>query len=192
LGHEVKSFAAHQSLMAERKLDIKRRYDLTAEIYDERYTRIQREKYEVVKKYLSKRVARILDLGCGTGMFLEELAERNEIVIGVDSSMKMLDIARKRASGASLVCADADHLPFKDRSFDVVVSVTLLQNVPEPVVTMKEIARVLKPKGIAIVTSLKRKHSPEKLADWASSAGLKPIIAEEISDDEDVICVASF
>ena len=178
--------------MAERKLDIKRRYDLTAEIYDERYTRIQREKYEVVKKYLSKRVARILDLGCGTGMFLEELAGRNEIVIGVDSSMKMLDIARKRASGASLVCADADHLPFKDRSFDVVVSVTLLQNVPEPVVTMKEIARVLKPGGISIVTSLKRKHSPEKLADWASSAGLKPIIAEEISDSEDVICVASF
>jgi hypothetical protein len=42
------------------------------------------------------------------------------------------------------------------------------------------------------VTSLKRKHSPEKLADWASSAGLKPIIAEEISDGEDVICVASF
>jgi ubiquinone/menaquinone biosynthesis C-methylase UbiE len=178
--------------MAERKLDIRRRYDSTADIYDERYTRIQREKYEVVKRYLPKRIARILDLGCGTGMFLKELAERGEIVVGVDSAVEMLSIARKRASGASLVCADADHLPFKDRSFDVVVSVTLLQNVPEPVVTMKEIARVLKSGGIAIVTSLKRKHSSEKLADWASSAGLKPIIVEEISDGEDVICVASF
>jgi len=123
---------------------------------------------------------------------LGELARRGKLVVGIDSSAKMLGIARKRADGASLVCADADHLPFKDRSFDVVVSVTLLQNVPEPSATMKEIARVLKPKGVAIVTSLKRKYSPKKLADWASSAGLKPIIAEEISDSEDVICVASF
>ncbi|PIU14235.1 MAG: hypothetical protein COT21_00940 [Hadesarchaea archaeon CG08_land_8_20_14_0_20_51_8] len=179
-------------MMAERKLALRRRYDLTADIYDERYTRIQRKKYEVVKKYLPKHIARILDLGCGTGMFLEELAGRGEIVTGVDSSVEMLSIAQKRACGASLVCADADHLPFKDRSFDVVVSVTLLQNVPEPVATMKEIARVLKPGAIAIVTSLKRKHSPEKLTDWASSAGLKSIIVEEISDGEDVICVASF
>ena len=125
-------------------------------------------------------------------MFLEELTGRGEIVIGVDSSVEMLSIARKRTAGASLVCADADHLPFKDRNFDVVVSITLLQNVPEPVATMKEMARVLKPEGVAIMTSLKRKHSPEKLADWAGSTGLKPIIAEEISDSEDVICVASF
>ncbi len=178
--------------MAERKLDIRRRYDSTADIYEGRYTLIQREKYEVVKKYLPKHVARILDLGCGTGMFLEELAGRGKLVVGVDSSVKMLSIAQKRTGGASLVCADADHLPFEDRSFDVVVSVTLLQNVPEPVATMKEIARVLKPEGVAIVTSLKRKHGPKKLADLAGSAGLKPVVAEEISDSEDVICVASF
>jgi ubiquinone/menaquinone biosynthesis C-methylase UbiE len=177
--------------MAERKLDLRRRYDLTADIYDGRYTSIQWEKYEVVKKYLPKRAARILDLGCGTGMFLRELARRGKLVVGIDSSAKMLGIARKRTCGASLVCADADHLPFNDRRFDVVVSVTLLQNVPEPVATMKEIARVLKSGGVAIVTSLKHKHSPEKLADWASSVGLKPIIAEEISDSEDIICVAS-
>jgi len=176
--------------MSARKLELRRRYDLTAGIYDRRYTCIQREKYEVVKKYLPKRVARILDLGCGTGMFFEELAGRGKLVVGVDSSAKMLNIAQKRACGASLVCADADHLPFKDRSFDVVVSVTLLQNVPEPSVTMKEIARVLKRGGAAIVTSLKHKHSPEKLANWASSAGLKPIIAEEIPNSEDVICVS--
>jgi ubiquinone/menaquinone biosynthesis C-methylase UbiE len=119
--------------MAERKLELRRRYDSTAGIYDERYTRIQREKYEVVKKYLPKNAARILDLGCGTGMFLEELTKRSKLVVGVDSSVEMLSIARKRVGVTSLVCADADHLPFLDRSFDVVVSVTLLQNVPEPI-----------------------------------------------------------
>jgi ubiquinone/menaquinone biosynthesis C-methylase UbiE len=178
--------------MAERKLDIRRRYDSTADIYDERYTRIQQEKYEVVKKYLPKRAMCILDLGCGTGMFFEELTKRGKLVVGIDSSAKMLGIAQKRASGVSLVCADADRLPFKDRSFDVVVSVTLLQNVPKPDETMKEIARVLKPAGTAIVTSLKHKHSPEKLADWAGAAGLKPIVAEEIPNSEDMVCVASF
>jgi ubiquinone/menaquinone biosynthesis C-methylase UbiE len=176
--------------MAERKLELRRRYDSTAKIYDERYAGIQRKKYEVVKKYLPKSAERILDLGCGTGMFLEELAERGGLVVGVDSSARMLGIARKRAGEVSLVCADADHLPFKDGSFDVVVSITLLQNMPKPEETMKEMGRVLKSKGVAIVTSLKRKHCPEKLADWASSVGLKPIIAGEVPDSEDVMSVS--
>jgi ubiquinone/menaquinone biosynthesis C-methylase UbiE len=176
--------------MAERKLELRRRYDSTAKIYDERYAGIQRKKYEVVKKYLPKRAERILDLGCGTGIFFEELTGWGGLVVGIDSSVKMLGIARKRAGGASLVCADADHLPFKDGSFDVVVSITLLQNVPKPEETMKEIARVLKPGGVAIVTSLKHKHSPKKLVGWASSAGLISIIAGEIPDSEDIMLVS--
>ena len=176
--------------MSARKMELRRRYDETADFYDKRYERIQREKYKAVAKYLPERAESILDLGCGTGMFLKELAERGELVIGVDSSMKMLSVARKRARKAVPICADADHLPFKDGSFDVVVSVTLLQNVPAPVTTMREIARVMKSGGVAIVTSLKRKHNPEQLREWATSAGLKPLLAEEMPNSEDVICVA--
>ena len=188
--HEVKSFAAYLFSMVNKKSKLKRRYDATASIYDMRYEEIQRKKYEFVTKHLPPRAGRVLDLGCGTGMFLEELSKRCELVVGVDASVKMLKVAQKRAKGVALVLADADSLPFADCSFDVVVSVTLLQNMPDPAATMRETARVLKRGGTAVVTSLKRKHHPKQLSTWASDAGLKPVFVSEIKDSEDIICVA--
>ncbi len=132
----------------------------------------------------------MLDLGCGTGMFLEELSKRSELVVGVDASVEMLKLAKRRAKGATLVLADVDSLPFADCSFDVVVSITLLQNMPDPAATMREAARVLKRGGTAVMTSLKRIHHPDQLSMWASAAGLKPVLVGEIECSEDVICVA--
>lgn len=175
--------------MSARKRELKRRYDLTAYMYDRRYREIQREKYEIVLTNVT-RVDRILDLGCGTGMLLGPLGERARLVVGVDMSAKMLRVAKKRATGASLVLADADHLPFADSSFDIVVSVTLLQNMPNPGKTVRELARVLRSNGKAIITSLKHKHSPEQLTAWATAANLEPLKVGEISGSEDVVCVA--
>lgn len=115
--------------MVERKLELKRRYDETAGFYDRRYEEIQRAKYRVVMKNLPAGTKRILDLGCGTGMFLEELSNHAEFVVGVDASPEMLKVAKGRAGKVTLILADADSLPFANGSFDVVVSVTLLISV---------------------------------------------------------------
>lgn len=176
-------------MMSTRKRELKRRYDLTAYMYDRRYRKIQREKYETVLANVT-RVDRILDLGCGTGMLLSPLERRAKFVVGVDMSAEMLRTAKKRATGTPLVLADADHLPFADGSFDIAVSVTLLQNMPDPGKTVCELARVLRSDGKAIITSLKHKHSPEQLAAWATAANLEPLKVGEISGSEDVICVA--
>jgi len=175
--------------MSARKHDLRRRYDLTAYMYDRRYREIQREKYETVLANVTS-VDRVLDLGCGTGMLLSPLEKKARLVVGVDMSAEMLREAKKRAAGAPLVLADADHLPFADGSFDMVVSVTLLQNMPDPSKTVRELARVLRSDGKAIITSLKHKHSPEQLAAWAAAANLQPLKVGEISGSEDVICVA--
>ena len=175
--------------MSARKHDLRRRYDLTAYMYDRRYREIQREKYETVLANVTS-VDRVLDLGCGTGMLLSPLEKKARLVVGVDMSAEMLREAKKRAAGAPLVLADADHLPFADGSFDMVVSVTLLQNMPDPGKTVRELARVLRSDGKAIITSLKHKHSPEQLAAWATAANLEPLKVGEISGSEDVICVA--
>ena len=175
--------------MSVRKRELKRRYDLTAYMYDRRYKEIQRGKYEIVLANIA-RVDRILDLGCGTGMLLGPLGERARLVVGVDMSAEMLRAAKKRAEGALLVLADADHLPFADGSFDAAVSVTLLQNMPNPGKTVRELARVLRSNGKAIITSLKHKHSPKQLKAWAAAADLEPFKVWEISSSEDVICVA--
>ncbi len=174
--------------MTARKLELKRRYGETASMYERRYEQIQREKYEIVTENLP-RVSKVLDLGCGTGMLLSELARRNEFVVGIDSSSEMLELVRKRRGSAALVLADADHLPFADHSFDAVVSVTLLQNMPNPATTVREVARVAKPGGIVIMTTLKRKHSLGELKCWVRAAGFKLLNSGEVGG-EDVFCIA--
>jgi len=176
--------------MIARKLELRRRYDDTAGFYDRRYKGIQRAKYSIVMKNLPDGSKRILDLGCGTGMFLKELSTRAKFVVSVDTSLEMLKVAKGRAREVALVQADADALPFADRSFDAVVSVTLLQNMPDPAVTVREVARVLRPRGVAILTVLKRKYSREELERWVKQAGVKLVGSGEIEGSEDVFCVA--
>lgn len=65
----------------------------------------------------------ILDVGCGQGRFLKEF-NRIGRVVGVDFTIKMLENAR--GSGALLVRADAEHLPFKDKAFEISHSAGLL------------------------------------------------------------------
>ncbi len=174
--------------MVARKLELKRRYSETAPVYERRYEQIQREKYEIVTGNLP-RVGKVLDLGCGTGMLLSELTRRSEFVVGIDTSPEMLELARERRGSAALVLADADYLPFADCSFDAVISVTLLQNMPNPAVTVREVARVAKPEGIVIMTTLKRKHSLGELERWICAAGFKPLSSGEVGR-EDVFCIA--
>jgi len=176
--------------MAARKIELRRLYDETAEIYDRRYAEIQKAKYRLVLENLPENVGRILDLGCGTGLLLDDLSKRGDLVVGIDASEKMLGAAKARRAKAELVLADADHLPFKDASFDCVVSVTLLQNIPEPAVCVGEAARVLKKGGLAVFTTLKRKNSLDEVKKWMESAGLKVARLEEIPESEDILCVA--
>jgi len=174
--------------MVARKLELRRLYGETARAYDKRYEKIQRAKYIVVTKNLPGRTKRILDLGCGTGMFLGELSKHAEFVVGADASLEMLQAANVRRGEATLVLADADHLPFTDGSFDVVVSVTLLQNMPDPAATARDVARVLRPGGRALLTVLKRKHPREELERWVREAGFELLTSGEVG--EDVFCAA--
>ncbi len=95
---------------------------------------------------------RILDLGCGTGQFLPDLATCRTVVVGLDRSTAMLRRARSRAAniGAHLVCADARALPFREGTFTTVVSTFPAEFILEQRVR-DEIARVLAPGGRFLV-----------------------------------------
>ena len=103
---------------------------------------------------------RILDVGCGWGRSISGVRYfvPNSTVVGLDSSRTRLGLARKTlddldlGSGVELVVGDADDLSFEDNSFDAVISARLLQYVPEPVHTIKEFRRVLKPGGWVVIT----------------------------------------
>lgn len=87
----------------------------------------------------------VLEVGCGTGLILEQLAPQCRRAAGVDLSPGMLELARQR--GLDVQEGSATELPFEDNSFDMVCSFKVLAHVPEIEKAMREMARVTRPGG---------------------------------------------
>jgi ubiquinone/menaquinone biosynthesis C-methylase UbiE len=93
---------------------------------------------------------KILDIGCGTGAFLAEVAKKRECeVYGIDILPDAIEIAKKKYKVNAIV-GDANSLPYKDSEFDVVVSFGLFEHWDNPLKLLKEWTRVLKKNGIHI------------------------------------------
>ncbi len=94
----------------------------------------------------------VLDVGCGPASITASLARAagpSGLVLGVDRSEAMLARAVRAESGPQIgfLYADAQRLPLRDRTVDAVISVAVLQLVPDPVTALAEMARVLRPGG---------------------------------------------
>jgi len=88
---------------------------------------------------------RILDLGCGDGQLTQRIAASGSHVMGVDASPDM--VAAARVHGIAADHADAEALPYGDKSFDAVFSNAALHWVRDQDAMMAEVHRVLKPGG---------------------------------------------
>ncbi|MFL6266603.1 MAG: methyltransferase domain-containing protein [Actinomycetes bacterium] len=111
--------------------------------------------------------ARVLDVACGTGVVARLAAERvgpGGRVVGLDLNPGMLQVAAGlavRGAPTRWVQADAGHLPFGDRSFEVVCCQLGLQYVPDRAAALAEMARVLAPGGrLAAMVWRSIEHSP--------------------------------
>jgi ubiquinone/menaquinone biosynthesis C-methylase UbiE len=161
-------------------------YDITAEIYDERYREEQHRKYRKALEVVDVLDAAILDAGCGSGLFFSEVADRVKVVVGVDVSKKLLLKAKANAvNNVFLVQADADHLPFRDHIFDAAFSFTVLQNMPKPSQTLEEIGRVIVRGGEMVITGLKKAFPQTSFHDLVESSGLT---TGAFRDEEDINC----
>ena len=121
---------------------------------------------------------KILEIGCGTGHALVELAKSagtSGFVIGIDLSRGMLDVTKKRMgtknpdNHVALVEGDAAHIPFNPDSFDdILLSFTLeLFSESDMNSLLKECARVLKPHGrIGIVSLAKQDKAAVQIYEW--------------------------
>lgn len=160
-------------------------YDLTAESYDLRYLEEQTKKYEaVLSKINTLKQSAVLDVGCGTGILAERLADSASYVVAIDFSKALLDKAKDRCKALSnvfLICCDADYLPLKEDAFDNILAFTLLQNVPEPTKTVKELVRVAKPRSWLAISCLKKKYTKTELTDLAKVSNLR--LLELLNDD---------
>jgi SAM-dependent methyltransferase len=103
---------------------------------------------------------KVLDAGCGIGVYLEELLRLSLDVTGVDEDGTLLEYAsRSRGKGAVLVKAAIQDLPFEPGSFDKVISVCTLEYVSDPLPAFKELTRVIKNDGVLLIGFL-NKNSP--------------------------------
>ncbi len=128
-------------------------YDALSSGYGELYSEEQLDKFEFLMSWLKTLKGFILDLGAGTGLIQKFFIPS----VSADSSIEML----KRNNNPNRVCCDARFLPFKDESFNSLISVTMLQDVKEKRRVLREIARVCK--GVIILTILKRNYNKERL-----------------------------
>jgi len=101
---------------------------------------------------------RILDVGCGCGDDLRELATlvtRNGCAVGIDSSQSMIDEARRRNAKCGLPLqferGDAGHLRWHSDYFDACRADRVFQHLPDPQRALNEMIRVLKPGGRILV-----------------------------------------
>lgn len=97
---------------------------------------------------------RVLDVGCGTGEDVRAMAHlvgSEGWVVGVDSSVSLVDVATARTRGEELPCeflvGEAEELDFRDGSFDACRAERVLQHVADPGRAVREMIRLLRPGG---------------------------------------------
>jgi ubiquinone/menaquinone biosynthesis C-methylase UbiE len=122
------------------------------------------------RMYLPSRGARVLDVGCGTGLHLDMYRKFDCDLYGVDSSSSMLQQARARlGNGADLRHVDATHLPYESGYFDLVISMLVLHEMDADVrsATLGEMRRVLKSDGRVLVIDY-HAGTPSAIRGWVS------------------------
>lgn len=94
----------------------------------------------------------ILDVGCGVGQVVNQLAQNGFCAIGVDISPVGIKVATRQGAG-TFVVASADNLPFQDSSFASVGFCDFLEHTSDPEACLGEIARVLEPCGTLVASA---------------------------------------
>lgn len=157
---------------------VKDYYDVTAKGYNELHGQEQFSKVEFIKNNIViPKNYLVLDVGCGTG--LSSVLAKN--IIGIDTSIELL-----KQNKTSCICASAENLPFKDKSFDAVISLTAIQNFSDIEISLKEIKRV--GKDFFILTILKRSSKVEQTRKLIKKIFDKYFV-EEWEEEKDVVFI---
>ena len=109
--------------------------------------------------------ARVLDIGCGPGVMVPEMANRGMEYFGVDASPEMIRQAEQtfgHMRGVRLSTGRIENLRFPDSHFDAVICMGVIEYLADEHAAIRELARVTKPHGILIVT-LPNRLNPYRL-----------------------------
>ncbi len=164
--------------------DIASTYDLANRVLtmgiDIKWRKIACQKsYEILNL---KELKQVTDVACGTGdllMFWREFAQKNSIevknYVGVDPSVNMLEVARKKIDFASFKEGKAQELPVEDESTEIISISYGIRNVVDRVEALQEFYRALKPGGIVVILEF-TKQDRSGVIDKVVDFGMKKIL----------------
>lgn len=147
--------------------------DYSAEQYDngmrplERFSLAQRR-----RRLLQDVSGRVLELGAGTGANADKYAamsnDPDALIVATDVHFGRLTAIPHKNRAILPACLDAQRLPFPDDSFDVVVGTLVFCSIPEPLLALTEIRRVIRPKGRLILLEHVRGNGfiSRRFTDW--------------------------
>ncbi|MBI4158922.1 class I SAM-dependent methyltransferase [Candidatus Woesearchaeota archaeon] len=157
-------------------------YDVTARGYEELHKEEQLKKIKLIKKCIKVKLKdKLLDVGCGTGLTTGPWRCKR---YGIDPSKKLLERVRQKDK-IEYNLASAEKIPYKNNFFDIVVSITAIQNFDNIEKGLKEIKRVGKDKFV--LTFLKKTRKKEKI-ERLIKKHFK--IEKEIEEEKDIIFIA--
>jgi SAM-dependent methyltransferase len=116
---------------------------------------------------------RVLEVGCGTGVFLRLAADRGARTFGIDASDELLAFARRRVPEADLRAGDMQFLPYDDDSFDLVDGFCAFFFAADMVAALREAGRVSKP-GAPVVIQVW--GAPERCDHEAAKAVVRRLL----------------
>jgi SAM-dependent methyltransferase len=132
----------------------------------------------LAQTYLAKD-ARLLDLGCGRGGLIEQLDHPAAQMTGVDPDW--LSLVQHRLPGIDRLAAISDALPFAPEQFDLILASWLLEHLPQPEQTLREVRRVLKPGGVAAFVTPNGRHPAARLNRILGRlAGVQDLLVETL------------
>ena len=107
----------------------------------------------IIEKITKANPERVLDIGCGTGEFLQKLAEKsNSALYGIDIAERMIAHGcARRIKNAAFVLSTSGRIPFSEDYFDVITCIDSFHHFPFPQHCIGEISRVIKPGGLLFI-----------------------------------------
>ncbi len=141
--HRISSNIAHKD-----KSDSITNLRLLAPSYQRRFSTII---------HLTGKLGEILDLGCADGFYSKAIACSRNRVTGVDINTAFLD-ETSIDDNPRFIAADATNLPFNNNHFDTVICVDMLEHVAQDGLVIKEIHRILKPRGQLVISVPNKKY----------------------------------
>jgi ubiquinone/menaquinone biosynthesis C-methylase UbiE len=110
----------------------------------------------IIKKLIKQNNPKnILEVGCGTGIFLDYFHDDFDSLVGVDNCKEMLDYAKKhhKKKKISYIYGNIDSAKLKGNNFDMILSMGILENITDKKYHIKRMIRLLKKKGIIFITT---------------------------------------